>query len=526
MPATEFRPPGAFLNHLGDHGGLPKKRNVDLHGNIEIHYLDLTELRVTSSVLTPFLIPKALSAKEAITEDELGPEVDDILDLATSMHQEWSVCVLGGKIQPSCNLTVSRLKEYRVAILDRQTIDAVYAAPNKDAKLTALGTALAERLGIDLLSIYREDSPAEGSRFFGRKKDVSALEASGNFAIIGNRRIGKTSLMSEVERRLRQRHRDIRCVRVYASLCETGDALIEEIKKGLVDRSSDRRTLKDIVDFAAEQTGVAVFIDEFDHFLEVDAQKNYAVTDTLRNIFHKSRDANANILKRLFVAGFRTLEDAHVRQNTPLFNFTAARILGRFTLDETREMVDTPMRHLGVPVADTDLPAQVYKETGGHPELIRICCDQILSHFDKTGLLPSPTDLMTVVFDSPVFQQKVWATFLSNTNCFEQLACYLLIRDGEAEGRPLDDIEFNINDIDRLYRRVRINRNYAEINSIVTNLAHSSVITSATPGSTKYRFSVPQLGRYIGGLDIEASVTRAVSDCLAASEKGVLAEPS
>ena len=525
MSTADFRPPGAFLSHLVEYCGLRKRRSPEIHGNLEVHHLDLTDLRVASSMFTPFIVPKSLSGHENVGPEQLELEADNILEVATSMRQEWSVCLIGGTVSPSSRAVIARLREFNVATLDRVCTENVYSAQSRESKLTTLGTALANSLGRHLLSVYRDELPASGSRFFGRRREVAALEASGNYAIIGNRRIGKTSLMQEVERRLKLKHRNLVSITEYASTNMSADDLVERIRISLAGRTTDRRTLKDVVDSKAEEVGVAVFIDEFDRFLVSDCKNNYAATDMLRQAFYKTPEASSNSIKRLFVAGFRRLNDAHDRQDTPLYNLTTPRVLSRFSLDETREMVEVPMRRLGIPIGDSDICEQIYKESGGHPELIRMCCDAVVSFYDEQNCVPSSTQILSAVFDSDRFRQKVWATFLANTNSFEQLACYLLIQNAISCGNAIENMEFNISEIDRLYRRVALRRTPVEINSVLANLKSSSVITTVSPGSTKYQFCVPQLSRFISGLDLEYCIKTQARECNSVVDGSILAEP-
>ena len=59
-----------------------------------------------------------------------------------------------------------------------------------------------------MFSPYSRNRPAFGWRFFGRKKELDLLlESEESFFVVGGRRMGKTSLLRELERRMKQQHK-------------------------------------------------------------------------------------------------------------------------------------------------------------------------------------------------------------------------------------------------------------------------------------------------------------------------------
>jgi hypothetical protein len=133
-----------------------------------------------------------------------------------------------------------------------------------------------------------------------------------------------------------------------------------------------------------ERTRVAAFIDELDHILDFDRLQEFELMHTLRATFDHHNC-------RLFFAGFRRTMEARRDINHPLFNFTHEVALEALSADETIEMVTEPLEALGAPVGKTDLPATIYRETAGHPELIQFYCEELLTLQTMLGRLPTPT---------------------------------------------------------------------------------------------------------------------------------------
>jgi hypothetical protein len=522
MSASEsYRPPGALLSHLSEFCGFRKNRQVENTQGLEIHYLDLSSLRIKAPVFVPFVIPTSLAGHDKIDSSGLASVLDAILDHATSSNHEWSVVLLGGDLTADCEDMLRELATYKVAVLDRRSTDSIVAVKNKNEKLRALVMALSKSIGPTTLSPYVAGNLAVGPHFFGRVQVLNRILNGKNYTIIGTRRIGKTSLMNEVRRQLKRRHKKLVDIDVYASI-NTGTAdVLAAILRPLFDRAAEVERLvadpslparfpsflKSIVQ--ERDIRLAVFIDEMDRLLEVDAKRGYETTNILRETFQQY-----DPLLRIFIAGFRRVREAEIRNDTPLFNFTMPEFLHAFTLEETKDMVEAPLSLLGIVLTDPELASLIYTETGGLPELIQMCCNHVIESYERCGEVPSSSDLMSRMFQSTLFQQKIWSTFSANTNDFEELLCYLLIQDAVRGGKQLETFEFGMKEADRLYNSCGIHLRTAELREIIENLSIAGIVSVPAPNSPRRRFAVPQLGRYIYEHDIEASVENAKSRCL------------
>ena len=87
-------------------------------------------------------------------------------------------------------------------VLDRADQEAVHASRRPTGELL---DRLSQQMALSLLTPYETSKPVSGSRFFGRDLELRRIlqGSTSNFAIMGIRRIGKTSLLREIERRLR-----------------------------------------------------------------------------------------------------------------------------------------------------------------------------------------------------------------------------------------------------------------------------------------------------------------------------------
>jgi hypothetical protein len=520
-PSESYRPPGALVSHLSEFCGLRKNRQVEHTQGLEIHHLDLSPLRIKAPVFVPFVIPTTLAAHEKIDSAGLGSVLDAILDHATSSNHEWSAVLIGGDLTPDCEDMLRELSTYKVAVLDRRAADSIVNAKNKNEKQRALVTAISKSIGPTTLSPYVVGNLAVGPHFFGRAQVLNRILNGKNYTIIGTRRIGKTSLMNEVRRQLKRRHKKLIDIDVYASINTGTTDVLAAILRSLFERTTEvDRLVADpslparfpslLKSIAQERDiRIAVFIDEMDRLLEADAKRGYETTNILRETFQQH-----DPLLRIFIAGFRRVREAEIKNDTPLFNFTMPEFLHAFTLEETTEMVEAPLSLLGIVINDPEFASIVYTETGGLPELIQICCNHVIDSYERCGEVLSSNDLMSRVFHTTLFQQKIWSTFSANTNDFEELLCYLLIQDAVVAGKQLETFEFGMKEADKLYNSCGIHLRTAELREVIENLSIAGIVSMPAPNSPRRRFAVPQLGRYIYEHDIEASVENAKSRCL------------
>ena len=527
-PDKEYLPPTHLTKHLLDFG-FQKRRSVERKGDLEIEFLDLTPLKLNVGHFTPFIVARSLSGHKTISADLLDPVLAEIQSFAKQQDTYFYVLVLGGKLAYDKKKRASNISDRKIAVVDLNGLREIYAATDHEGTHKALARALVAFLGRNKLSPYQPRQLATGGRFFGRKETLRTALSSDNghnVSFAGNRRIGKTSLLQEIKRQIVRDDASVRIAEVYGNTCHDTFSLLYKIlfdlkpetaAKPLMDPNILVERFPSLVHDVpkTENRNVAVFIDELDHILEFDERQNYEAMEILRSTFQHDRC-------RVFCAGFRRTMDATLRDNHPLRNFTHPHRLTGLKLSETVDMVTRPLAHLGIDVP-ADMAAAIEGETAGHPELIQICCDEIIRYYEETNRVPSIKELLVSVFDSDIFKQSVLGAFLTNFNPYEQLSCYLLFR---RAGKDFDRYEFNVAEIDEELKSINRKLPFRAVNTLLNNLQVGGAI-SPIRGSTRYRFSVPQLGRYCVDLNLDFCISKAIEDWseLGAEPGGLLNEP-
>jgi hypothetical protein len=519
-----YQPPGAFVSHLAK-VGYKKQRPPTTDDEFEIHWLDITPLKLNASFFTPFLISKRLSGFKTVTADQLHDLFDE-LDLKTkSLRSEIHVLIIGGKLIIDESLRED-LGLIKVAVIDRPTIESVLATQDPDERAKLISAALVQFLGREALSPYVSGRPAIGGRFFARSSLVKQMvPGAGNYTIMGNRRIGKTSLLKEIRERLKLSN--VSTAEVYGATCKSTEDVVYKILSELrrvrdIDRCLQRpKTFVSSIHTAVEheKQSIALFIDELDKILDFDVKQGWELLDILRETVEGHPSC------RVFFAGFRKVMAAKQSLSAPLFNFTTPVELPLFTRQETVEMVIKPLERLGIKVADTDLPETIYQETTGHPELIQLHCKIIIQFLKDHKRIPTGADLFTEVFNDAEYKQKVLGTFLANTNAHEELLCYLLIADSENAANPTE-YEFGHQDVNRVLKDKGIALQIGDLQGVIHNLKVSGIITPVIGAFERFRFSAPQLVNYVVALDLAFCIENALERAReAAGDAGVWTEP-
>jgi len=436
---------------------------------------------------------------------------------ARQVANNFVVLLAGGQLNEQDDELKAHAAAANVAILDRRAIEAIMDARKGSAKERSLGTALAESLGRLKLSPYVIGKHATGSRFFGRRTHIHKLlpgrQGSG-CTIVGNRRIGKTSLMKEVQRRMMAEDENLLVADIYGGpkfrdTYEVLSAIIKGLQpeaRLLQEREPDliRKFPSHIRQLAAERS-VAVFIDEFDGLLIFDAEHNYELLDTLREAFSNDRC-------HIFFAGFRITMEAKANKQCPLHNFGRLVALGPLTREETVEMITKPTANLGIDISQSDLTGAIYRETAGQPELIQYCGSELIHYYEEKGQLPDATTLLTRVFEDHSFEQAVFGSFLQNSTARERLACYLLIANAESRSVNLESYEFGMATIDGLLQEQNVVMDEHDLYTLISNLRVGGITTPVEGKQHEYRFNVPQFARYCMNLDLKFLTRKALHE--------------
>jgi conflict system STAND superfamily ATPase len=527
-----FKPPAAFVTHLVDNG-FPRHRKVEDRKDFSVHYLDLSVLRILAGPFTPFVVLNTLPARQTLSAEDLDVAVDGLLNVRATLLGEFVVLLVGSVVEPLPARLRTRLHNHGVAILDCcDFLEIESLAEQPEERDRRVAAALVRSLGRAALSPYRHGQPAFGERFFGRTEAIKeALHSRGVATLVGCRRIGKTSMLREISRRLRSEFGDrLRTADIYGNPDQYRNpnnvlgTIIEQLFIGQPDverlatdpdleRKFDGlvRMLPDRALRDGSKLEIAVFIDEFDELLELDSRQGFALLRTLRGAFQGRPHC------RLFLAGFRRVMRELSDARSELHNFGTSIELEGLSRRDATTMIQKPLRMLGVDVGPEHV-ALIYDETKGRPELIQLFCGELVAAVEETGELLSSEQLMARVISSSQFRAKISSTFFSNATPLEQLLSYLLVARWETRGVPINEFEFGFADADDLLMQCHVELDVMALDQLLGNLRLLSVIESV--GASRYRLAVPAFANYLLAQDVRFLIRKALRKAGASSARG------
>lgn len=246
-----------------------------------------------------------------------------------------------------------------------------------------LETTISEQISVSELSPYQVAGGVKlENLFFGREREVRAIadRSVRNFLVVGQRQMGKSSLLLAVLRRLQAR------TDLDACYVELADAdLHRRLARERERVPADGLTLPPFVEIAA---GVPSrprvwLIDEADDFISADAKAGYPLLQTMRALAEEGR-------AYFILAGFWDLYRAVVLdEKQPLRNFGEHLRLEPLDARSALALVTEPMAALSLEWDTPSTPEFLVEQAGRRANLLVLACKALVES------LPPETHALT-----------------------------------------------------------------------------------------------------------------------------------
>jgi AAA+ ATPase superfamily predicted ATPase len=335
---------------------------------------------------------------------------------------------------------------------------------------------ISAQIPISYLSPYETRAPVTGSRFFGREHEIYRIQANPdtNHAILGIRRIGKTSLLRETERILLEQGASARVVYLECSDLLSTDDYIREVVRKLNPRELPRLELQKYVFFFPNflermskqfKSKIIFLLDEIDN-LVIMQRGDWELFRMLRASSNKGAC-------QYIIAGFREAMREQYMLDSPFYNFTQEIRLNEFTRQQARSLIVTPMENLRVRFKnEEEVISRIYEETAGHPNLIQYYCLILLRHLDQIGDREISPESLIDVYSDEGFTSHLLTSFMQNTENREKALIYALMLSDENAGRK----GFGQEQIDEVLRSRGITLTQKGIDEVCNVLTLAGVI--------------------------------------------------
>jgi hypothetical protein len=422
----------ALLRLLGEELGYVVRVGKPTLG-YELFFVDLSSWKLRLSNRTPIIRVKR-SDLEGVLPQHLIQSLGDVLR-EQNLSRKIVLVLLDGDSQPLLRYTASPL--YNLVVIGCQEQEQILESRRPSGELLDLISA---QIPISTLAPYETRAPVTGSRFFGREYEISRIlgNPDTNHAILGIRRIGKTSLLREIERILNENEDPAHVVYLECSDLLSSDDYIREVVRKLNPRELPRLHLQKYVFFfpdflermgRAYKSKIIFLLDEVDN-LVIMQRGSWELFRMLR------ASANKGACQYI-LAGFREAMREQYLLDSPFYNFAQEIRLSEFTRRQAHDLILTPMGNLRVRIKNQDeVVGRIYEETAGHPNLIQYYCMILLRHLDRTGQREiSPTSLIDVYSDEG-FKSHLLTSFMQNTENRDRALVYaVLMAQAESKSR-------------------------------------------------------------------------------------------
>jgi hypothetical protein len=435
----------------------------------ELYYVDLSSWKLRLSSRTPLIWVKTKDLDGVPAQYVMQSLADVVRERAIS--RQIAIVLLDGNSHPLFRYKTSL--NNNLVLIGAEEQKTITQSRRPSGEVLDLISA---QVPISSLSPYETRAPVTGSRFFGREQEISRILANPdtNHAILGIRRIGKTSLLRETERILKESDEAARVVYLECSDLLCTDDYIREVVRKLNPRELPRLHMQKYVFF-------------FPNFLErmskVLKAKIIFLLDEIDNLVIMQRDdwelfrmlrASSNKgACQYIIAGFREAMREQYMLDSPFYNFAQELRLNEFSRQQARELIVTPMENLRVRIRnEEEVVNRIFEETAGHPNLIQYYCLILLRNLDRTGSREvSPQNLIDVYSDEG-FTSHLLTSFMQNTENREKALIYAILMASEENWHK----GFGHEEIDSVLRKGGISLQQSAIDEACNLLTLAGII--------------------------------------------------
>ncbi|MGA9349327.1 MAG: ATP-binding protein [Anaerolineae bacterium] len=308
---------------------------------------------------------------------------------------------------------------------------------------------------------------APDDMFFGREhefREITEHAATASYALIGGRRIGKTSILKRLER---------------VHLPATGfcalyhDCSFTPTQAELVQAVAPDKTwfpeppanlpasFAGIIQALPNDKPLVILLDEADKLIEPDRRASYPVFDTLRALANAGRC-------RFVLSGEQALRTELTNPNSPLYNFANEILIGRLDFQSVEELVTRPMKQLEIVLEDeAEMVQCIWDFTSGHPNVIQRLCQRLIVLLNQRGDRRLTLDDVEAVVVDPDFLRKDFLNiYWERATALERLCSLVMATDDSVrtltavhEALHKRGVEATLNEVDDALERLADLRN-------------------------------------------------------------------
>jgi signal transduction histidine kinase/DNA-binding response OmpR family regulator len=293
-----------------------------------------------------------------------------------------------------------QVRAYDVVALGLEDLSEIVTAKEPGA---VLRKKILQHIDISLVSTFVTTGPTPNDMFFGREPALRQIVQSArdkSFAVIGGRRVGKTSMLSLLHRMRLPTAGFLSVYHDCTRILGSSGFLSAHISDWRPERPSNAPiTFNDLLHAPPTDRPVVLLLDESDKLVPADREADWQLFGALRAL---TNSGHAQVI----LSGERTLRAALKDPTSPLFNFADEVLLGPLDFRAVEELVTRPMKQLEIELVDEKtMIDRIWTFTSGHPNVVQRLCRRLIERLNEQGARRIALGDLDAVIEDPQFQE-------------------------------------------------------------------------------------------------------------------------
>jgi hypothetical protein len=360
-----------------------------------------------------------------------------------------------------------------------------------------------QELSILLFKPYLPGHPAHGWRFFGRKKELDALVNSvESYFVVGARKIGKTSLLTESFHRLKNMGKAAHFVDVQD--CQSSSEVVAAISRELdihdIIKASRRSTMLNqkyletiLKKLRGNKKHITLILDELGNVIQKSRNDDWSILGTLRQYSQAGK-------VRVIASGFQEFYlKQYYEYEGPVVNFAPTMKLSTFSHPEVEDLLLGPLSIWGFIRDKPKLIHLITSNVGTHPYLLQHVGKYLFEKVIELNLKDVEQAACNLfngdelsVFDEPVEE----LFFLMNS--YAQRFVFLKrCREAELSNEPLTNAEISDDWIANTFNKLGFKTSLDGRRFMLRSLELHGLTTSIKKNIMKQRIATPIIYSFI-----------------------------
>jgi hypothetical protein len=382
--------------------------------------------------------------------------------------------------------------------------DLIHMAQNNKDSYDSLVAIILEQSDLTKISPFVINSATPKRMYYGRDQEEATLLstlATNSIALLGSRKIGKTSLLMNAKEGLERAgfatyFLDCQTVNNWTAFGEMARRFwnIDDLPS-----TFEPRHLFEMVRKIKAETNkdLVILLDEIDQLLHWDT--THAKEQVSEAFFKACRTISQGRDAQFVFSGERTISEKLWDPHSPHWNFCKPLQLRQLTKSATQDLIMQPLQSLQINIEKPkEFSEKVWTLTSGHPQLVQLLGDKLVNTLNQRAAtdrtITSAVDL-DQISETPDFQEQYLATYWGQATDLEKLISLLIV--------------MGINQPARLLEEFRSNKVYIDEGQIISALQILELYGIIDAEGNKYKLRAAWFSSALDGYgDINATIER------------------